>query len=425
MTKNAELLARRQAAVPKGVGNIHNIFAQRAQNAEIWDVDGRRYIDFSAGIAVVNTGHLHPKVKAAVTAQLENFSHTCFHVVMYENYVKLAERLNKLVPGDSEKKTMLVSTGAEAVENSIKFARAHTGRSGVVAFSGGFHGRTFMATSLTGKVVPYKAGFGPFVPEVYHAPFPNALYGISSDDAIAGVQRLFKSDIEANRVAAFIVEPVQGEGGFYIAPPQFLQALRKLADEHGILLICDEVQTGFGRTGKMFATEYAGIEPDMMVLAKGLAGGFPLSAVVGKAIVMDTVAAGGVGGTYAGNPLGCAAALAVLDIIEEEGLLEKTRIQAEHVNKRLQQLSEKHACIGDVRVLGAMVAIELFKDKEKLLPASDLTKRIVEKAREKGLLLLPCGINANVIRILAPLTITQDLVDEGLDILGQCLDELS
>jgi 4-aminobutyrate aminotransferase len=344
--------------------------------------------------------------------------------MMYENYIELAERLNTLVPGDTEKKTMFVTTGAEAVENAIKFARAKTGRSGVIAFSGGFHGRTIMAVSLTGKVVPYKAGFGPFPPEVYHAPFPNELYNISVDESIEGIEKLFKTDIEPSRVAAFIVEPVQGEGGFYRAPDAFMQALRALADEHGILLICDEVQTGCGRTGKMFATEYSGIEPDMMTLAKGLAGGFPIAAVVGKADIMDSVAPGGVGGTYGGNPLGCAAALAVLDVIEKDDLLEKANIQGEYIKSRLNNMAKNCAYIGDVRGMGAMVAMELFDDKESMVPAPDIAKKVVENARDKGLILLSCGNNANVIRFLAPLTIEQTLLVEAMDILEQCINEL-
>lgn len=424
VSKNSELLKRRAAAVPAGVGNIHPVFADRAENAEIFDVDGKRYIDFAAGIAVVNTGHLHPKVKQAVKDQLEKFSHTCFHVAMYENYVRLAERINELAPGDTAKKTMFVTTGAEAVENAIKVARSYTGRSGIVAFSGGFHGRTLLALSMTGKVVPYKAGFGPMPAEVYHAPYPNPLYGISSADALAGVEKLFKSDIEPKRVAAFMIEPVQGEGGFYIAPPEFMQGLRKLADEHGILLISDEVQTGFARTGKMFATEYSGIEPDMMTMAKGLAGGFPLAALTGKAEIMDAVSPGGVGGTYAGNPLGCAAALAVLDVISEENLTGKAIEQGAHLQNRLKAMAEKVDFIGDVRGLGAMVAFELFDDVASLTPAPEKTKALLEKAREKGLLLLSCGNNANVIRMLAPLTIERELLDEGLAIIEECLSEL-
>jgi 4-aminobutyrate aminotransferase/(S)-3-amino-2-methylpropionate transaminase len=425
MTSNSTLLARRQQAVPRGVGNITPLFADRAENAEVWDVEGKRYVDFAAGIAVVNTGHLHPKVKAAVQKQLERFSHTCFHVMMYEPYVALAERLNALVPGDSPKKTLLVSTGAEAVENAIKFARVATGRSGVIAFGGAFHGRTIMAVSLTGKMEPYKAGFGPFPAEVFHAPYPNALYGVSVNDAIAGVEQLFKSDIEPNRVAAIIIEPVQGEGGFYIAPPEFLQRLRALCDQHGILLICDEVQTGFARTGRLFATEYAGIEADIMILAKGLAGGFPLAAVVGKSEVLEAVGPGGVGGTYGGNPLSCVAALAVLDVIEEEGLVARANAQGARLRQRLEGMAHKHECIGDVRGLGAMVAIELFHDVARKQPAADLTKALVSRAAEKGLLLLSCGHNGNVIRILAPLTAPDDIIDEGLSIIEEALEELA
>lgn len=424
MTTNQQWLERRQAAVPQGVGNIHPLFAERAENAEVWDVDGKRYIDFAAGIAVLNTGHMHPKVTAAVRAQLERYSHTCFHVMMNDNYIELAERLNQLVPGDTPKKTMLLSTGAEAVENAIKFARNYTGRSGVIAFQGGFHGRSMMAVSLTGKVVPYKAGFGPFPGEVFHAPYPNDLYGVSVDDALKGLDAIFKTEIEAARVAAMIIEPVQGEGGFIPAPPIFLQKLREICDQHGILLICDEVQTGCARTGKMFATEYAGIEPDLMTLAKGLAGGYPLAALVGKTAIMDSVAPGGVGGTYAGSPIGCAAALAVLDVIEEENLLQRAEEQSEIMCSRLGELAKMHSCIGDIRALGAMVAFELFEDAAGTVPDPVLAKALVVKAAEHGLLLLPCGTNGNVIRILAPLTISDALLKEGLDIIEQSLTEV-
>ncbi len=425
MSDNSTLLERRAQAVARGVGNITPLFAARAENAEVWDVEGKRYVDFAAGIAVVNTGHLNPQVKSAVQAQLEKFSHTCFHVMMYEGYVALAERLNRLVPGDSPKKTLLVTTGAEAVENAVKFARAATGRTGVIAFNGAFHGRTVMAVSLTGKMEPYKAGFGPFPPEVFHAPFPSELYGVSVDDAIAGVEQLFKTDIEASRVAAIIIEPVQGEGGFYVAPPQFLQRLRALCDRHGILLIADEVQTGFARTGRMFATEYAGIEPDLVTLAKGLAGGFPLAAVVGKAEIMDAVNPGGVGGTYGGNPLSCAAALAVLDVIEQEDLAARALVLGERIESRLQGMARRFACIGEVRGLGAMVAMELFEDAERRVPAAALTKSLVARAAELGLLLLSCGHNGNVIRILAPLTAPESVIDEGLDIIEKALEELA
>lgn len=417
-----KLLARRKAAIPEGVGNIHPLFVEQASNATITDVDGKQYIDFTSGIAVVNTGHLHPKIVQSVTQQLEQFSHTCFHVVMYENYIKLAERLNQLAPGNSEKQTLFVTTGAEAVENAIKIARAATKRSGIIAFSGGFHGRTLMAVALTGKVEPYKKGFGPFPSEVYHAPFPNPLHGISVEDAISGLNNLFKTDIEASRVAAIIIEPVQGEGGFYPAPVEFMQALRSICDEHGILLICDEVQTGCARTGKMFATEYAGIEPDLMVLAKGLAGGFPLSAVIGKKSVMAAVSPGGVGGTYAGSPIAIAAALAALDIIETENLADKANHIGEIIGTRLKNMAEKFPVIAEIRGLGAMIAMELLDENKQ--PADKLTKEIVNKAAEKGLLLLPCGIYGNVIRILTPLTIDDTQLTSGLDILEDTLREL-
>ena len=421
--RNKTLLARRLQAVPRGVGNIHHIFAAKAENATITDVDGKRYIDFTSGIAVVNTGHLHPKVTAAVAKQLELFSHTCFHVLMYEGYIELAEKLNQLAPGNSPKQTLLLNTGAEAVENSIKIARAATGRSGVIAFSGGFHGRTYMAVSLTGKVAPYKTGFGPFVPEIYHAPFPNPLHGISVKDALNGLKDLFKSDIEASRVAAIIIEPVQGEGGFIQAPNEFMQALRKICDENGILLICDEVQTGCARTGKMFASEYSGIEPDIMVLAKGLAGGFPLSAVVGKKPVMDSASPGGLGGTYGGNPIAIAASLAVLDVIKEEKLADRANKIGGIIKNRLDAMAKKFSCIAEIRGPGAMVAMELFDEQQQ--PDAELTKNIVKLAADKGLLLLPCGVYGNVIRFLTPLTIEFDLLEQGLNILEVVMDELS
>lgn len=424
MSKTSDLLARREAAVTTGLGHVHPIFADRARNAEIWDVDGRRFIDFSSGIGVVNTGHLHPKVKAAAIEQLDKFSHTCIHVAMYEEYIELAERLNKLVPGDSAKKTLLMNSGSEAVENAIKVARKFTGKTGVIAFNGAFHGRTLLTMSLTGKVVPYKAGFGPFAPEVFHAPFPNELTGVSIDDSLKGIEQLFKSDIEASRVAAFIVEPVQGEGGFYIAPPEFLQRLRKLADEHGILLIIDEIQSGFGRSGKMFACEHAGIEPDLITLAKGLAGGFPISALVGKKEIMDSAPSYSLGGTYGGNPVACAAALAVLDVMEEEKIPEKAAKIGTHMQKRLNEMAIKHKVIGDVRVLGGLVAIELFEDGDLNKPAPEKTAKLLVSARDKGLVILTCGVNANVVRFLPPLTIEHNVLDEGLDIIAECLEEI-
>ena len=424
MSKTSDLLARREAAVTSGLGHVHPIFANHAKNAEIWDVDGKRFIDFSSGIGVVNTGHLHPKVKAAAIAQLDKFSHTCIHVAMYEEYVELAERLNKLVPGESAKKTLLMNSGSEAVENAIKVARKFTGRTGVIAFNGAFHGRTLLTMSLTGKVIPYKAGFGPFAPEIFHAPFPSQLNGVSIDDSFKGIEQLFKSDIEASRVAAFIVEPVQGEGGFYIAPPEFLQRLRKLADEHGILLIADEIQCGFGRSGKMFACEYAGIEPDLITLAKGLAGGFPISAIVGKKEIMDSAPSYSLGGTYGGNPIACAAALAVLDVMEEENIPEKATKMGAHMQKRLRDMASRHKLIGDVRVLGGLVAIELFEDGDVNKPSAEKTAKLQACARDKGLIILTCGVNANVVRFLPPLTIEKNVLDEGLDIIAECLEEI-
>ena len=426
MSSNMELLKRRQHAIPAGLGTLHPIFCERARNAELWDVEGRRFIDFASGIAVLNTGHLHPKVKAAVAAELERMSHVCFQVTPYERYVQLAERLNAIAPGDTPKKTLLLSTGAEAVENAVKIARAHTGRSAVIAFSGGFHGRTLFALALTGKVVPYKTGFGPLAPEVFHVPFPIDYHGVSAEAALAALERLFASDVDPARVAAIIIEPVLGEGGFYAAPPEFLQALRRICDEHRIVLIIDEIQTGFARTGRMFAVEYAEIEPDLMTLAKSLAGGFPLSAVTGKAEIMDAPKPGGLGGTYAGSPISCAAALAAIAVIEEEKLAERALRLGDLIDKRVRALSQEAAgaCIGDVRHLGAMAAMELVTDRKTRAPDADLTKALVQKAASKGLVLLSCGVRGNVIRFLPPLTASDELVDEGLDLLREALLEL-
>ena len=424
-TSNADFMARRAAALPRGVGQAHPVFASKAQNAELWDVEGRRYIDFVAGIAVVNTGHCHPKVVAAAQAQIPLFSHTCFQVVAYDGYLRLAERLNALAPGNAPKKTFFLSTGAEAVENAIKIARAATGRPGVIAFQGGFHGRTLLALGLTGKIEPYKVGVGPFPAEIYHAPFPCELHGVSVDDAIRGVELLFKSDIEARRVAAFIVEPVQGEGGYYPAPPEFLQRLRSLADQHGILLIADEIQTGVARTGKMFAVEHSGVVPDLITMAKGLGGGFPIAAVVGRADIMDALNPGGLGSTYAGAPMACAAALAVLDVVESEDLCQRATTIGEHMQVRLRELAARQRSIGEVRGLGAMVAVEFFNDGDHAKPGADLLKAIVAEALKRGLLLLSCGVYGNVLRLMVPLTIEQVVLDEGLDILCESIDAVA
>ncbi|MFM4863870.1 4-aminobutyrate--2-oxoglutarate transaminase [Aeromonas caviae] len=420
-SNNQQWQARREAAVVQGVGTLLPVFIDRAHNAELWDVGGNRYIDFASGIAVLNTGHNHPKVVAAVREQLEKFSHTCFQVTPYPGYIELAEKLNALVPGPTPKRTLFLSTGAEAVENAIKIARAHTGRSGTIAFKGGFHGRTMMGMALTGKVVPYKTGFGPFPGEVYHLPFPADYLGVSEDDALAALDLCFSADIEPTRVAAIIIEPVQGEGGFYPASASFMQRLRQVCDQHGILLICDEIQTGFCRTGKTFATEYSGVEPDIMTLAKSLAGGFPLSAVVGKSEVMNAAKPGGLGGTYAGSPIACAAALAVLEVIEEERLNQKALAQGEQIKARLHQLATRFDCIGNIRGPGAMVAMELVKEGDAERPDPDLTKRLVAEAGKRGLVLLACGVRGNVIRFLAPLTAPAAIVDEGLDLLEQAL----
>jgi 4-aminobutyrate aminotransferase len=425
MPNSAELHERRIAAVPRGVSHATAIYAKRAKNAEIWSEDGKRYIDFASGIAVVNTGHQHPKVIAAVEEQLKAFSHVCFQVTPYESYVRLAERLNAIAPVSGPAKTMLVSTGAEAVENAVKVARAFTGRAGIVSFSGGFHGRTHMGMALTGKVVPYKKGFGPFPADVYNVAFPNTYHGVSSEESLAALKALFKYTTAASTIAAIIVEPVQGEGGFYIAPFDFLRSLRRLCDEHGIVLIADEIQTGFARTGKMFGLEHSGIKADVVAMAKGLAGGLPLSAITGRADVMDASNPGGLGGTYAGNPVACAAAHAVLDAIEEEKLCDRANAIGKIILDRCHQIKARSNlnCVGDVRGLGAMCAIELVKDTASAEPAPQLTQALMKVANENGLILLSCGTDGNVIRFLVPLTASDQIVRDGMDIFETSLTE--
>jgi 4-aminobutyrate aminotransferase/(S)-3-amino-2-methylpropionate transaminase len=423
MSNNQELQRRRNAAIPRGVSNMLPVYIERAANAEMWDADGRRYIDFASGIAVLNTGHVHPRVTAAVERQLASFTHTCFMVTPYRVAVELAEKLNALAPGPTQKKTMLVTTGAEAIENAIKIARSHTGRPGVIAFGGGFHGRTYMAMALTGKVSPYKLGFGPFPADVYHAPFPIPYHGVSSQQSLDAIDRLFKCDVEPSRVAAVLIEPVLGEGGFYAAPLEFMQGLRALCDRHGIVFIVDEIQTGFARTGRMFAMDHYRIEPDLMTVAKSLAGGFPLAAVIGKAHIMESPAPGGLGGTYAGSPVGCAAALAVLEVMEEEELCGRAQHTGELMMTRLRSLQDRVACIGDVRNLGAMAAFELVRNRDPQEADAELTKALVQRAGANGLVLLSCGIYGNVIRLLAPLTISDQVLGEGLDILERSLLE--
>ena len=410
------LTDRKNAAISRGVGMTTQIYADRAENAEIWDKDGNRYIDFAAGIAVVNTGHRHPRVIAAVREQLDRFTHTCHQVVPYESYVALAERLNAAVPGDWPKKTAFYTTGAEAVENAVKIARHSTGRAGIVAFSGGFHGRTFMGMSLTGKVQPYKAGFGPMMNDVWHLPFPNDLHGVTQDEALAALDRLLKADIDPSRVAAIIVEPVQGEGGFYEAPPGFIRRLREICDQYSMLLIADEVQTGFARTGKLFAMEHHGVAADLTTMAKGLGGGLPISAVTGRAEVMDSPTPGGLGGTYAGNPLAVAAAHAVLDVIADEGLCDRATRLGQRLKQRLASLRDDVPEIVDIRGPGFMNAVE-FAMSGSDKPNPEMANRVREEALSRNLILLTCGVYGNVIRFLAPLTIPDAVFDEALDII--------
>lgn len=423
---NSDWQSRKDAAFPRAVGNLAPVFIERASNAEMWDVDGQRYIDFATGIAVCSTGHSNPKVIAAVEQQLQQFSHTCLGITPYSSAVVLAEKLNELAPGSSKKKTMFVTTGAEAVENCVKIARASTGRRAVIAFNGSFHGRTMMALGLTGKAAPYKNMFGPMPADIYHVPYPVEYHGVSIEESLNALQSLFKISISPDDVAAIIIEPVQGEGGFYPAPNEFLKALRELCDEHGIVLIADEIQTGFARTGKFFCCEYAGIEPDLLAAAKAVAGGFPLAAVIGKAEIMDAPMPGGLGGTYAGSPIGCAAALAVIDIIAEQDLVERANQIGslfEHDLLRLQRKYPDH--IGDVRTgRGAMIAMELVKNGDPDQPDSDLTNALVTQAWKSRLILLSCGIRGNVIRFLPALTISDDLINEGIVIVEACLKKL-
>jgi 4-aminobutyrate aminotransferase/(S)-3-amino-2-methylpropionate transaminase len=423
MTTNSELLARRNKAVPRGVAHATPVYADRAENGELWDVEGKRYIDFAGGIAVLNTGHRHPKVMAAVQAQLERFTHTAFQVLAYEPYIALAERLNKLAPFKGPAKTILFTTGAEAVENAVKLARSATGRSGIISFTGAFHGRTMLTMAMTGKVLPYKKSFGPLPAEIYHLPFPIPHHGVTVEDSLKALQFLFRADIEPQRVAAIIIEPVQGEGGFYVAPTELLVALRKVCDQHGILLISDEVQAGFARTGKMFGIEHTGVEPDLVAIAKSLAGGFPLSGVIGKAAIMDSADPGGLGGTYGGNPVACAAALAVLDVMQEEKLLDRANAIGARIKAKLEKMARQNDLMpmAAVRGPGAMIGFEIVKERGGFDPDPEATKLLTTKALELGLIVLSCGIYGNVIRILVPLTASDNIIDEGMNLLEQAM----
>ncbi|MCE1235648.1 MAG: 4-aminobutyrate--2-oxoglutarate transaminase [Hyphomicrobiales bacterium] len=423
MTSNADLLARRSAAVPRGVATATPVFADRAENAEIWDVEGKRYVDFAGGIAVLNTGHRHPKVMAAVEAQLARFTHTAFQVNAYESYVELAEKINARAPFSGPAKTIFFTTGGEALENAVKIARAATGRTGVITFTGAFHGRTMLTMAMTGKVLPYKKKFGPMPAEVWHLPFPNELHGVTVKQTLDALGFLFRADVEPERVAAIVVEPVQGEGGFYETPTELFQALRKICDEHGIVLIADEVQTGFGRTGKIFAIEHTGVEPDLVTMAKSLGGGFPISGVVGRGHIMDAPEPGGLGGTYAGSPIACAAALAVLDVIDQEKLLDRANAVGAAIKGRLEAFASRNDMvpITAIRGRGAMIGFDIVKSHGAYEPDGEATKRVTAAALDAGLILLSCGVWGNVIRILVPLTVSDAVLEDGLKALETAL----
>ena len=421
----AELAELRSTYVPRGITSAHPVTVDRAKGSELWDVSGKRYIDFAGGIGVMNVGHSHPRVMKAVQEQLERATHTSFQVVHYESYLRLAQRICEVAPIDGPKKAIFFSTGAEAVENAVKIARAATGRPAVVSFQGAFHGRTLLALSLTGSVQPYKQDFGPYAAEIYQSPFPYEYRGWSSDQALAALDNLFESEVAPKRVAAIVIEPVLGEGGFVPAPLEFLRKLRKVTEQHGILLIADEIQTGFGRTGKFFAIEHAGVQPDLITVAKSLAAGFPLSAVIGRAQVMDAPDPGGLGGTYAGNPVACTAGLAVMDVMRDEKLPERAARIGSVIEERMQSWAAVHRLIGDVRVMGAMAGMELVRDRDTKEAADKETARIVAVAREKGLIILRAGTHHNVVRTLMPLTIPDEQLEEGLDMLGAALQEVA
>jgi 4-aminobutyrate aminotransferase/(S)-3-amino-2-methylpropionate transaminase len=416
-------LKRRQANVAQGVLTAHPILLARAQGARVWDIEGREFVDLVGGIGVLNVGHNHPRVVAAATQQFGLLSHTCFQVAAYEPYIALAERLNKLVGGGAAFKTVLLTTGAEATENAIKIARGYTNRPGVIAFRGGFHGRTLMGMSLTGMSQPYKQNFGPFAPDVYHSAFPDAYRGITTERALESLNELFATAIAPDRVAAILIEPVQGDGGFLAVPNDFFVELRRIATQHGIVLIADEIQTGFGRTGKMFGFQHSGIEPDLVTVAKSLAGGLPLSAVVGKQAIMDAPSPGGLGGTYAGNPIACVAALAVLDVIEEEQLLERSVAIGEQLAKGFETLKRKYALIGEHRGLGAMRAIEFVANAESKAPDAAMAQRVLDCLREHGVLAIKCGLHRNVVRCLVPLVADAATIDKALAAFDFAIEE--
>lgn len=417
----ADILASRARNVPRGVVTAHPVVASRAQGAYIWDVEGRRYFDFVGGIGVLNVGHNHPRVVAAVSEQLKQVSHTAFQVIAYEPYIALAERLNGLIGKGAAYKSLFLTSGAEAVENAIKISRGFTNRPAVIAFRGGFHGRTLLGVSLTGMSQPYKQNFGPFAGEIFHTPYPDNYRGVTSEVALNVLEEVFATEIAPDRVAAIIIEPVQGDGGFLPAPPDFMRALRAITERHGIVLIADEIQTGFGRTGKMFGFEHSGVQPDLVTIAKSMAGGLPLSGVVGKAEIMDAPSPGGLGGTFGGNALACAAALAVLDAFEHDGLLERANRLGHLLHTALLELQHKHEGIGAVRGLGFMQAIELVTDQRTKQPDPNRAQQVIDRAREGGLLLIKCGVHRNVVRFLAPLVLSETDLGEALVVLGSAL----
>lgn len=430
MTTNAELWGRREAAVPRGVSSMHQRFFARGSNAEAFDEEGNRYIDLATGIAVCNTGHGDPRILDAVKRQLDAFSHCSFQVTPYESYIALAEQLNARAPISGDAKTIFFTTGAEALENAVKIARAHTGRRGVVTFQGGYHGRTLLTLAMTGKVLPYKAKFGPMPTDVFHTRFPIAYHGFSDEQAIEGLKALFASSIEPSAVAAIVLEPVLGEGGFYTASYAFFKALRDICDEHGILLIADEVQAGFARTGRMFAMDWVreanGVTPDLMTVAKAMAGGFPISGVIGRADIMDAPDPGGLGGTYGGSPLGCVAGLEVLKIIESDRLCERAVVIGDRIKVRLRSIGQSGVgMIGDVRGPGAMIAMELVQDRDPNKPDPEMTKRIVQEGAKEGLLMLSCGLRGNVMRFLPALTASDEIIEEALDKLEALIRRLA
>lgn len=419
------LLSRRTTAVPRGVLTAHPLAITRGQGEFVWTDDGRKFIDFVGGIGVMNVGHCHPQVVRAVQSQAEILTHTAFQVAAYESYVQLAERLNRIAALGEEAKTLLVTTGAEAVENAVKIARAHTKRPGVVAFHGGFHGRTLMGMSLTGMTQPFQQNFGPFAPDTYHVPYPDAYRGISTADAIAALHTLFATEIAADRVAAVILELVQGDGGFLPAPKEFLHELRQLTAAHGIVLIADEIQTGFGRTGSMFAYQRAGVTPDLVTVAKSLAGGLPLAGVIGKAVIMDAPAPGGLGGTYGGNPIACAAALAVLDLIEAEGLLERAEAQGQQLRAGFESLQDRFEAIGTVRGEGAMLALEFVTDRQSKQPDAATAQAVIDGLRDEGVLVIKCGVHRNIVRCLVPLVAQPTTIQTAMEAFERVLQRVA